>query len=80
MYVWFPLGISGGLADGNNYIGELALKHETAKSINTGLLWETPTLTIQAQIYLSDIDDYITGMPSTNEAVNMLSIKAWLIA
>jgi len=74
VYVWFPLGISGGLADGNNYIGELALKHETAKSINTGLLWETPALTIQAQIYLSDIDDYITGTPSTNEAVNMLSM------
>ena len=40
LYTWFPLGISGGLADGNNYIGNLSLTPETAKKLDLGLSFQ----------------------------------------
>lgn len=72
-YVWFPKGISAGLTDGRNYIGNLNLKHETADQIELGLAYVTPKIEFSPRVFYKSIDDYIVGDPSTNELANMVS-------
>ncbi|MGB3724487.1 MAG: TonB-dependent receptor, partial [Glaciecola sp.] len=38
LYSWFPLGISAGLADGRNYLGNLSLEKETAHKLDLGFV------------------------------------------
>ncbi len=40
-YLWSPLEATGGLADGNLYVGNLALDPEIAHQFELGLSWET---------------------------------------
>ncbi len=72
-YLWVPLSITGGLADGRNYVGNLNLKPETSREINLGLSKNKANLTIQPQIFYRQIDNYIQGTPSTDSTVNSLS-------
>jgi len=41
LYLWTDASSVGGLADGNTYIGNLNLKHETAYQFDLGLDWHT---------------------------------------
>jgi iron complex outermembrane receptor protein len=72
-YLWVPLSITGGLADGRNYVGNLNLKPETSREINLGLSKNKANLSIQPQVFYRQIDNYIQGTPSTDSAVNSLS-------
>jgi iron complex outermembrane receptor protein len=72
-YLWVPLSITGGLADGRNYVGNLNLKPETSSEINIGLNKNKANFSIQPQVFYRQIDNYIQGIPSANEAVNSLS-------
>ena len=72
-YLWVPLSITGGLADGRNYVGNLNLKPETSREINLGLSINKFNFSIQPQVFYRQIDNYIQGTPSTNSAVNSLS-------
>lgn len=72
-YLWVPLSITGGLADGRNYVGNLNLKPETSREINLGLSKSKANFSIQPQIFYRQIDNYIQGTPSTDSAVNSLS-------
>lgn len=72
-YTWLPLGISGGMADGFNYIGNLELENETARKIEVGIDYNYESWTISPRLFYQDIEDYITGSPSTNMAANMVS-------
>jgi iron complex outermembrane receptor protein len=72
-YLWVPLSITGGLADGRNYVGNLNLKPETSREINLGLSKNKANFSIQPQIFYRQIDNYIQGTPSTDSAVNSLS-------
>lgn len=72
-YLWVPLSITGGLADGRNYVGNLNLKPETSREINVGLSKNKANFSIQPQVFYRQIDNYIQGIPSANEAVNSLS-------
>lgn len=72
-FTWLPLGITGGLADGFNYIGNLELTKETARQIEIGADFRTASWTLSPRLFYQDIDDYIAGSPSTNMAANMFS-------
>ncbi len=72
-YLWVPLSITGGLADGRNYVGNLNLKPETSREINVGISKNKANFSIQPQVFYRQIDNYIQGIPSANEAVNSLS-------
>jgi iron complex outermembrane receptor protein len=73
LYVWLPLGISAGLADGNNYLGNLALNEEMAKQVDIGFSYNSAKLTIAPRIFYQSIQDYIVGSPSEDAVANMVS-------
>ncbi|MEZ5998653.1 MAG: TonB-dependent receptor [Hyphomonas sp.] len=62
-YGWLPLNASGGLADGNIYVGDLTLKPETAWIAEAGFDFATTNLYARPTVYLRQIDDYIQGVP-----------------
>jgi iron complex outermembrane receptor protein len=62
-YLWTPMEATGGLADGNTYIGNINLKSETAQQIDLGLTYQSKTAMISPHIFYQNIDDYIQGTP-----------------
>jgi iron complex outermembrane receptor protein len=74
LYTWFPLGVSAGLADGRNYIGNLDLKKESAQKLDLGINFQGEQWMLASSVFFSKIDDYILGMPSTNMAANSIAM------
>ena len=72
-FLWLPLPITAGLADGRSYIGNLALKHETASEISIGLSKKADRFSLYPQIFYRQVDNYIQGVESMNMVANMLS-------
>ncbi|KXJ61356.1 MAG: TonB-dependent receptor [Alteromonas sp. Nap_26] len=72
-FTWLPLGITGGMADGFNYIGDLNLHHETARKLEFGIDYHNDDWTMSPRLFYQDIQDYIAGAPSTNVAANAVS-------
>ncbi len=68
-YLWLPLEITGGLADGNNYVGTVGLRPEVAHEADVGLTWSAGPLLISPQAFYRRIDDYIQGVPATDPDV-----------
>ena len=58
-FLWLPLPITGGLADGRNYTGNLSLKPETSREITLGLSKTSDKFTIQPQIFYRSVNNYI---------------------
>ena len=73
LYSWFPLGVSAGLADGRNYIGDLSLNKESAAQVDFGLQYQKAGLSVMANIFYQSIDDYIVGVPTNDMPANMLA-------
>lgn len=73
LYSWFPLGVSAGLADGRNYIGDLSLNKESAAQADFGLQYQNAGLSLMANIFYQSIDDYIVGVPTNDMPANMLA-------
>ena len=74
VYTWFPLGITAGLADGRNYIGDLMLEEEIATQLELGVDYQKGGLKIQPRIFRYDIDDYINGRPTDNIPANRIAM------
>lgn len=72
-YLWLPLTATGGLADGRNYIGNLALDSETAQEVTAGLHWQTANGWFSPQLFYRKIEDYIQGVVSTDTVANTVS-------
>lgn len=62
-FSWLPTEASGGLADGNIYVGDLTLRPETAWSVEAGVDYVGERLTVRPTVFLREIDDYIQGVP-----------------
>ncbi len=62
-YGWLPISASGGLADGNTYIGDLGLDPESALIAEAGFDYQTPRAYLRPTIFVRQIDDYIQGVP-----------------
>jgi len=75
LYSWFPLGVSAGLADGRNYIGNLDLKEETAYQLDFGLDYTADDASwfVSPRFFYQRIDDYIQGVASTVSEANMIA-------
>ena len=62
-FSWMPTEASGGLADGNNYVGDRALKPETAWIIEGGFDWAGHRGYARPTVYYRRVDGYIQGVP-----------------
>lgn len=62
-YGYIPLQATAGLADGNNYVGDLHLKPEVAYEADLGLTYNGDRLSFSPHIYYHRINHYITGVP-----------------
>lgn len=72
-YTWLPLAISGGMADGFTYIGDVNLTHETAHQVELGFTYTTEHWTFSPRLFYQDVSDYIAGTPTTNTAATMVA-------
>ncbi len=61
-YGWLPINASGGLADGNIYVGDLNLKPETALIAEGGFDFANERAYLRPTVYVRQIDDYIQGV------------------
>jgi iron complex outermembrane receptor protein len=62
-FSWMPTEASGGLADGNIYVGDRGLRPETAWIIESGFDWRRGAVWARPTVYYRRIDDYIQGVP-----------------
>lgn len=62
-FAWLPTPASGGLADGNTYVGDLGLKPETAFILEAGVDLHLTRLSARPTLFYRRIDDYIQGVP-----------------
>lgn len=80
-YLWMPMESTGGLADGNTYIGNIDLKSETAYQADLGLTYQTKDAMISPHIFYQSIDDYIQGTPvmlGMNQQLQFTNVDAKL--
>src|SRR5690606_1334320 len=62
-FAWLPTEASGGLADGNVYVGDLNLRPETAWSVEAGFDHAFGRYSLRPTVFVREIDDYIQGVP-----------------
>lgn len=72
-YLWATMESTSGLADGNNYVGDVNLDQETAYQAEFGFDWHTPKAAFSPRVFYHHINDYIQGIASTDAAVIALS-------
>jgi iron complex outermembrane receptor protein len=71
-FLWLPIEASGGLSDGNVYVGDLRLDPETAWQAELGLDWRSQRLQLAPRAFYHHVENYIQGVPSTDPAVLMV--------
>lgn len=62
-FSWMPTEASGGLADGNIYVGDRDLRPETAWIVEGGFDWRRGAAWARPTVYYRRVDDYIQGVP-----------------
>lgn len=62
-FAWLPTGASGGLADGNIYVGDLGLEPETAWIAEAGFDYASSRAYLRPTVYYRQVEDYIQGVP-----------------
>lgn len=62
-FAWLPTEASYGLADGNIYVGNQALRPETAWIAETGFDLDSGPVTMRPTLFYRRIDNYIQGTP-----------------
>lgn len=62
-YGWLPIAASAGLADGNNYVGDLGLKPEAALIAELGIDMAGGRWWLRPTVFYHSVDDYIQGAP-----------------
>jgi outer membrane receptor protein involved in Fe transport len=72
-YLWIPLEVTGGLADGNNYVGDIDLVPEKVYEVEGGAEWRRSGVYIAPRVFYRWVDDYIQGTPSTDPDVIAVS-------
>ncbi|MGB5475211.1 MAG: TonB-dependent receptor [Gammaproteobacteria bacterium] len=61
-YLWVPLESTGGLADGNTYIGDINLDPEVSHQVELALNMATRDTYFEPRIFYRDVSDYIQGV------------------
>ena len=65
-FLWLPLQSSGGLADGNTYIGDINLDPEVSYQFELGLDMKTNKAYFGPRFFYHHVDDYIQGIAATD--------------
>jgi len=78
-YGWLPINASGGLADGNIYVGDLTLEPETAWIAEAGFDWHSDKAYARPTVYVRQVDDYIQGVPF-DETPGVVNSRVEMIA
>ena len=60
---WLPINASGGLADGNIYVGDLSLEPETALIAEAGFDLAAERAYLRPTLYVRQVDGFIQGAP-----------------
>jgi len=68
LYLWTKNRAVGGFADGNTYIGNLNLDHETAYQFDLGFDWHNDNAYFAPRFFYHYVDDYIQGL-NTADAI-----------
>ncbi len=68
-YLWSPLEATGGLADGNLYVGDVELDPEVAYQLEFGVEWSTDRFYVSPRAFYHHVEDYIQGTPATDPVV-----------
>jgi iron complex outermembrane receptor protein len=79
-YLWLPLQATGGLADGNTYIGNIELDPEVAQEVEAGFDFSSGRFSFSPRAFYRDVDDFIQGIPSATPAAlqfNNVDAKFW---
>ncbi|MDF1589057.1 MAG: TonB-dependent receptor [Gammaproteobacteria bacterium] len=72
-YLWATMESTSGLADGNNYVGDVNLDKETAYQVELGLDLHTAKAGLSPRIFYHHINDYIQGVASDDATVIAVS-------
>jgi len=75
-YLWLPLQSTGGLADGNNYIGDINLDPEISYQFELGLDWRNRRAYFAPRAFFHHVDDYIQGIDASNATAIMFHTMA----
>lgn len=78
-YGWLPINASGGLADGNIYVGDLTLSKETAWIAEGGFDYASERAYLRPTAYIRSIDDFIQGTPF-DDSVGVINSPVEMIA
>lgn len=62
-FSWLPTGASGGLADGNIYVGNLDIDNEKAWIAEIGFDYESTDFYARPTLFYRRVDDFIQGVP-----------------
>ncbi|MCP5385414.1 MAG: TonB-dependent receptor [Novosphingobium sp.] len=62
-FSWLPTEASGGLADGNIYVGDPGLKPEIAWQAEAGIDWQEGGAYARPSLFYRRIENYIQGVP-----------------
>lgn len=76
-YLWVPMQSTGGLADGNTYIGDINLDPEVSHQLELALNVQAASGYFEPRIFYRDVSDYIQGVPASNVAA--LAIDAGVL-
>ena len=68
-YLWMPLESTGGLADGNSYVGDIHLDPEVAHQLELGFSWDNQSAYLKPRAFYHNVSDYIQGTPATDSTV-----------
>lgn len=75
-FSWLPTEASGGLADGNIYIGNRDLRPEVAWAVEAGLDIGEGALKVRPSLFYRRIDNYIQGSPVPASMPMQIAIAA----
>lgn len=78
-YGWLPISASGGLADGNIYIGDLSIEPETAWIAEAGFDYASSRAYLRPTVFVRQIDDYIQGTPF-DDSIGVIDSPVEMIA
>ncbi|HEV57839.1 MAG TPA: TonB-dependent receptor [Phycisphaerales bacterium] len=63
-YLWLPMESTGGLADGNLYVGDINLDPEVGHEIDLGIDWQSGAHYFTPRVFYRNVKDYIQGVPN----------------
>ena len=78
-FSWLPTGASGGLADGNIYVGDLNLRNEEAWIAEIGFDYQDARFYARPTLFYRRVDDFIQGVPS-DESPGIINSPVEMVA